>query len=377
MKAFIEKKRSLDNATDGGNELKLNKKVKGMQLCNLTFNTTEKRITAFADIIISQGDRLEIQKSALLDTGAEANFISHSFVKKWNIKLYPLNIAKINNSKSSTATEMHVCGAINGSDCTAVNKIARVRINHIGTVITPYEIEFIVGDFDHDVVIGLTTLKQHNILLGYPGSFFSLDSPEVVQFLNDMVTVASAHVQETQTPAANVEREVEKNSGYIEVNGSVSEDVRRRDDSSIKATCRCTCNGQCTSKNSKPEITLATLNRELNVQSTFSDNYVRDVYSKEDIWEIPDTMLEAIPSDLLYASENEPIRSNTSFDEFNIPTQIFGPESLQRAIRRLLVKYKHIFSREINPVPAKLKPFGFRIDESQWQQPGNHTNRRQ
>ena len=271
---------------------------------------------------------------------------------------------------------MHVCGAINGSDCTAVNKIARVRINHIGTVITPYEIEFIVGDFDHDVVIGLTTLKQHNILLGYPGSFFSLDSPEVLQYLNDMVTVASAHVQETQTPAANFEQEVENNSGYIEVNGSVSEDVRRRDDSSIKATCRCTCNGQCTSKNSKPEITLATLNRELNVQSTFSDNYVRDVYSKEDIWEIPDTMLEAIPSDLLYASENEPIRSNTSFDEFNIPTQIFGPESLQRAIRRLLVKYKHIFSREINPVPAKLKPFGFRIDESQWQQPGNHTNRR-
>ena len=265
--------------------------------------------------------------------------------------------------------------AINGSDCTTVNKIANLRIAHIGTVTLPYEAESIVGDFEHDIVIGLATLKQHNILLGYPGSFFSLDSPAVLQFLNDMITLASEHVQETQTPAWNVKREVEKNSGFIEANGSVSGDVRRLGDASTKATCHCACNGQCKSKTAMPEIALATLNRELNAHSTFSDNYARDVYSKEDIWEISDTMLEAIPSDLIYASEDQPSHSHTTVED-NIPTQVFGPESLRQAIRYLLEKYKHIFSREINPVPAKLNPFEFRIDENQWQQPNNHTSRR-
>ena len=114
-----------------------------MLLCNLTFITTDKRIRL-------QGDRLEIQKSALLDTGAGTSFIFHRFFKKWIIKVYSLNITKTNNSKSSIASKMHVCCAINGNDYAAVNKIARVQINYIGTVMTPYEIEFIAGDFKHD-----------------------------------------------------------------------------------------------------------------------------------------------------------------------------------------------------------------------------------
>ena len=44
---------------------------------------------------------------------------------------------------------------LNGSDFTAVNKKARVRLNYIGTLINPYEIKFIASDFEHDEVISL------------------------------------------------------------------------------------------------------------------------------------------------------------------------------------------------------------------------------
>ena len=53
--------------------------------------------------------------------------------------------------------------------------------------------------------------------------------------------------------------------------------------------------------------------------STFSENYSKDFYAHEDIWEIPENLLEAIPTDLLLNSNNVPNESQILED--NIPTQ--------------------------------------------------------
>jgi hypothetical protein len=94
-------------------------------------------------------------------------------------------------------------------------------------------------------------------------------------------------------------------------------------------------------------------------------NYVDNAYAMEDMWEIPETMLESIPSELIYTN----VVTHNSMAN-NIPTNVFGSPEFQIPCKALLEQYNDIFSREVQSEPAKVSPFRFSVNLSEW-----HTNR--
>ena len=95
----------------------------------------------------------------------------------------------------------------------------------------------------------------------------------------------------------------------------------------------------------------------------------RNDFEKEDIHEIRDDQMEAIPSAMLEHS------TQTSIDN-ELPTEIHGPPSLQEKLRSLILEYKDIFSRKVRKEPAKLPPFNFSVDQGQWESYRNKTHPR-
>ena len=56
-----------------------------------------------------------------------------------------------------------------------------------------------------------------------------------------------------------------------------------------------------------------------------------------------------------------------SIEELKLLVKIFGPESLQKKLRKLLRKYRHIFSSTVSPEPALVdNPMEIKINSSQW-----------
>jgi hypothetical protein len=56
-----------------------------------------------------------------------------------------------------------------------------------------------------------------------------------------------------------------------------------------------------------------------------------------------------------------------SIEELKLLVQIFGPESLQKKLRKLLRRFPHIFSSSVSPAPARVdNPMDVKINSSQW-----------
>ena len=100
--------------------------------------------------------------------------------------------------------------------------------------------------------------------------------------------------------------------------------------------------------------------------SSISKNYSQRVFDREDINEIPENKLEAIPSELIYEAINA---------ASNIPSQIFGSPELQDRLKLLLNKYASIFSCHSRTDPARLTPFKFEVFLAQWHDIKNRTGR--
>lgn len=69
--------------------------------------------------------------------------------------------------------------------------------------------------------------------------------------------------------------------------------------------------------------------------------------------ELPEFIYKADPS-----QTNEP----------TIPTEIFGPDRLRQAIRKLVIEYVDIFSTVVCPEPATIEPMSLLVDTSIWHQ---------
>ena len=74
-----------------------------------------------------------------------------------------------------------------------------------------------------------------------------------------------------------------------------------------------------------------------------------------------------------YEKSSEELSCETSSDgvmsieELLLLVQIFGPPSLQKKLRKLLKKYKDIFSTSVSPQPAKVDtPMEIKVNSSQW-----------
>ena len=340
---------------------------------------------ALCNCVISQNKRSLANIKVLLDTGAEFNTVSSILVKKYKLNMID---ALIGNGLTNIATQLTACGAIKGSECIPITKLIKLKITHEGTSIPTYEESFYVGEFEEDIIIGLPTLKRFNILLGYPDIFFSLPTAVLTQLNGELSANSKAQIEPTGLVGSGQKRKVSDHTSAV---NDVAEDVQPL------CSNLCTCNkfiGQEINDTNKHIVSSdhTDANDQLNLQqllaasfqpmvsnneiskdmllpriSSISENYSQRVFDREDIYEIPENKLEAIPSELIYVAINA---------ASNIPSQIFGSSELQERLKLLLNKYASIFSRHLRTDPARLTPFKFEVDLAQWHDIKNRTGRR-
>ena len=164
-----------------------------MNVVSIDVNNTK----AYATINVGlQGKRGRISlgpSTALMDTGAALNCISTQFVKRNKIPL--INVLDTDLKSITSTNKLRVCSTLTGVDCTAVEKIAKISVEHVGTPIESYIADFIVGAFNDDIIIGRPTLANYNVLLGYPDQFFNL-SPGQASALREILVSpeAASHI---------------------------------------------------------------------------------------------------------------------------------------------------------------------------------------
>jgi hypothetical protein len=76
-------------------------------------------------------------------------------------------------------------------------------------------------------------------------------------------------------------------------------------------------------------------------------------------WDVDDRPQNLVGSK---SSSFENVMPSTSY----IPTQIFGDEELQEEIRKVCIKWKHIFHTTVGTTPAEIPPMKLEVDEALW-----------
>ena len=90
----------------------------------------------------------------------------------------------------------------------------------------------------------------------------------------------------------------------------------------------------------------------------------RPIRDWEDIEDIDDNRLDAIPAELIGKREKD---TRLMADRVDIR----GPPSLKAKLRDMVNRYDDIFSDSVNPIPATIEPFTMRVDRKGWQIPAN------
>jgi transposase InsO family protein len=100
---------------------------------------------------------------------------------------------------------------------------------------------------------------------------------------------------------------------------------------------------------------LTSLNESSN---SFKSNAAHSsAFERDDIEEIPLDRLEAVPSELIEEGE----------EDVQLPTRIYGPESLQIRLRQILEQHRDCFSTSLKSEPAKVPPYELRVNEVEWE----------
>ena len=89
-------------------------------------------------------------------------------------------------------------------------------------------------------------------------------------------------------------------------------------------------------------------------------------FEREDIEEIGDDYLQAIPPEFLQGGE----------EVLTLPTNIQGPPELQRRLRELVNEFQDRFSNKISAEPANLETFVLEVNDELWERPENHLSPR-
>ena len=81
---------------------------------------------------------------------------------------------------------LKICSTLKNAKCENAKFVVALIAKHTDTSISDYRAEFLVGDFEDDIIIGRLSLATHNILLGYPQQFLNL-SPGQLLVLKSLV----------------------------------------------------------------------------------------------------------------------------------------------------------------------------------------------
>ena len=90
----------------------------------------------------------------------------------------------------------------------------------------------------------------------------------------------------------------------------------------------------------------------------------RPIRDWEDIEDIDDDRLDAIPAEMLSKCNTD---TRLKADQVDIR----GPPSLKAKLHELVSEYDDIFSDSVNPTPASIEPFTMKVDRRAWQIPAN------
>ena len=176
---------------------------------------------------------------------------------------------------------------------------------------------------DYDVILGRETIRSNNLVFHFPSQFVDKKS------VGKMLVMAQSQTEKTPNFPKH--------------------DIERANDTKMNNLA-------------DPHHLLVLTAVE---NSSLSTIPLKDAYSREDISEIPDNKLEALPTELIYNST-----SAEEVDEIS-QVKIFGSLELQQRIRELLYKYKTCFSSHVSDTPAQVSPFELSINEEEWMKPNN------
>ena len=318
--------------------------------CYLHNISSSSNLPCFPMHVSSQNQRKNHKVDCLLDTGADVNYISLNLISILDANKYLITC----NDCSTCSGVKDICHSISGLININVN-----YTNELNQTLTITIKAHVVNNLNYDLIIGLSSIKYFNLILQFPSHFLNLQTtPRCWDFkvgrgcgnttaaVPRSDTVDDKSVNETSEPGVN----------YYPLCRECSSQVTDVDTSNRKRHLGEINNdlapGSSSINNTMP-FSLNSLNRS-----------IRSDYEKEDIHEIRDDQMEAIPSEMLGLS-------NEADNE--LPTEIHGPPSLQAKLHKLITDYKDIFSRKVRKEPAKLPPFKFSIDEKQWETFRNKT----
>lgn len=92
-----------------------------------------------------------------------------------------------------------------------------------------------------------------------------------------------------------------------------------------------------------------------------SNRSMKDPHSLEELAEVSDNELQAIPEELLAQGSHD-----TSWRKM-LDTQVFGPQELQGALRDVLTRYKDCFLGTVSRNPANVEEFDMAVDAALWE----------
>jgi hypothetical protein len=374
----------------------------------------------------------------LMDTGAATNFVSTNFIKRYNIVTYSFEMSEL--AKLAKLKKLCVCSTLHGAKCAESRNVARLNIQHVGTLIPEYSAEFVVGPFDDDIIVGRHTLAKHNSLLGYPEQFFNL-SPGQTPAINKILWGVSAdsqsiagshtlglHIDSTSCFCSSKSTggvvDDDQPSNFSDINsyggltakltpfptseegGDEINQVRWRENTPNNKRMRAGVLSQKEkiivrprqtvqlsdeqgnkdtsgrTSSSRSSAALNSLNTTSPEFATRSDDGDASNESQSEEHELHDGHAEihrSLPSS--FSKNYSPINTFAREDEISsilkLTTKIYGPLSLQTAIKKILYEFKDMFSIKVSTTsPADVTPFNLTVDERLWETQENKTDAR-
>ena len=254
----------------------------------------------------------------LLDTGAITdNFIDRELANE----LVSQGSVIINKSVTVAGGITDACQKCHGSIS------IRVKVIDEFSKERTFGFQALIIDSPFDLIVGRNTIKRLNLVKYYPSHFFND---------NEVTTMLARHVSDGALVVSPKSDGEEEDGSYDNGEFPVLMSMVRQQDGAS------------------------------NISS------ISDAYEREDIDEIDDDYLQSIPTDMVYNT-----MANLDGSLQLPPERAFhGPDTLQVALKDLVLEYKDRFRSTVTGDPARVTPYQFKADELLWNIPKHQSGTR-
>ena len=274
-------------------------------------------------VVSSQASLGSQDISCLLDTGADVDYVDSKLIVAMRASKFIINC-----NNCSTCSGVH-------SNCHAIAGIINLSVSFTNELNQQYTImvkAHIVDNLNHKLIIGLKTIRKHNLILQFPKHFIDLQSiPRYWDFQVGRgcgITTAAVLGRDTIDVRNVVDSSATEeipHSLCVECSSLVSDFQSNRKPHKEEIVPGNQPNTNLASDSSP--YTPPFFNSRSTVLNSLNRS-IRSDYDREDIEEIRDDQMEAIPSVML-----DPTNEN---DE--LPTNIHGSPELQAKLRSLVTR---------------------------------------